>query len=181
MQWSRSRERYERQGILVEETALQKAEEECVADAVERAAQREHAAEYQGRRELRYVQEFARAIRERYPGCPIGIAKELAEHACAKHSGRVGRTAAAKTLSAEAVDLAVRAHIRHRHTAYDDYLMAGWDRDLAREAVGDDVEDILVSWATESARQNEGAFFVRPPNCAPTRPATCSPTSSKMT
>jgi hypothetical protein len=81
VQWSRSRKRYERQGILVEEAALEKAEEECVADAEERAARRERAAEYRGRRDLRYVQEFARAIRERYPGCPVGIAKEVAKHA----------------------------------------------------------------------------------------------------
>ena len=33
VQWSRSRRRYERQGVLVEEVALARAEEECLADA----------------------------------------------------------------------------------------------------------------------------------------------------
>jgi hypothetical protein len=46
----------------------------------------------------------------------------------------------------EAVDLAVQAHIRHRHTSYDDYLMAGWDRDAARGAVENDVGQILAAW-----------------------------------
>jgi hypothetical protein len=149
VQWSRSRKRYERQGILVEGAALEKAEAECVADADERMARRDRAAKYQERREFRYVDEFARAIRERYPRCPADIAADVAEHACRKHSGRIGRTAAAKAFSAEAVDLAVRAHVRHRHTTYDDYLMAGWDRDLAREAVRDDVEQILVDWQAD--------------------------------
>ena len=33
VEWSRSRQRYERQGVLVEPTALLKAEQECLADA----------------------------------------------------------------------------------------------------------------------------------------------------
>jgi hypothetical protein len=122
VQWSRTRKRYERQGILVEGAALEKAEAECVADAQERMDRCERAAKYQERRELRYVHEFARAIRERYLRCPTHTAADVAEHACRKHSRRVGRTAAAKAFSAEAVDLAVRAHVRHQHTTYDDYL-----------------------------------------------------------
>src|SRR6059036_3045977 len=33
LKWSRARKRYERQGLLVEEQALRRAEEECLADA----------------------------------------------------------------------------------------------------------------------------------------------------
>jgi hypothetical protein len=33
LKWSRARNRYERQGLLVEEQALEKAEEECLADS----------------------------------------------------------------------------------------------------------------------------------------------------
>lgn len=40
VKWSRARKRYERQGLLVEEDALKKAEEECAADAATRAARR---------------------------------------------------------------------------------------------------------------------------------------------
>ena len=146
VEWSRTRKRYERQGILVEEAALELAEEECIADADERAAQRERAVQYRGRADLRYVQEFARAVKERYPGCPTGTVEEVAEHACAKHSGRIGRSAEAKALSPKAVNLAVRAHVRHRHTGYDGYLMSGRDRDDARKAVAGDVEGVLESW-----------------------------------
>jgi hypothetical protein len=43
VQWSPSRKRYEREGILVEEPALAKAEAECAADAEDRAARRKRA------------------------------------------------------------------------------------------------------------------------------------------
>src|SRR5882757_9174729 len=41
VRFSRSRGRYERQGILVEEAALEGAEQECLADAQQRAGRRE--------------------------------------------------------------------------------------------------------------------------------------------
>src|SRR3972149_2216479 len=37
LKWSRARKRYERQGLLVEEDALQRAEQECLDDAEARA------------------------------------------------------------------------------------------------------------------------------------------------
>src|SRR6516225_6690189 len=45
VQWSRTRKRYERQGILAESEAIRRAEEESLADADLRARQRERAAE----------------------------------------------------------------------------------------------------------------------------------------
>src|ERR1017187_8611801 len=48
VRFNRARKRYERQGILVEETALEKAEQECVQDADERAAARARAAVQRG-------------------------------------------------------------------------------------------------------------------------------------
>ena len=44
VRFSRSRKRYERQGVLVDEQALARAEQECLADAEARAAARERAA-----------------------------------------------------------------------------------------------------------------------------------------
>lgn len=41
VRFSRARKRYERQGVLVEETALERAEQEYLADADQRSAQRE--------------------------------------------------------------------------------------------------------------------------------------------
>src|SRR5207245_5984194 len=46
LRFSRARKRYERQGVLVEEAALEHAEQECLADADKRAAQRERAEVY---------------------------------------------------------------------------------------------------------------------------------------
>jgi hypothetical protein len=53
---------------------------------------------------------------------------QIAEHACRKYSGRVGRSAAAKQFDEQAIQLAVVAHIRHRYIRYDELLFKGWDR-----------------------------------------------------
>ena len=68
------------------------------------------------------------------------------KHACRKYSGRVGRTAAAKELSPEAIRLAVIAHIRHAHTNYDELLAQYADRDMARERIRVEVAAILDDW-----------------------------------
>ncbi len=73
----------------------------------------------------------------------------IAEHACRRYSGRIGRTAAAKDLDERALHLAVRAHVRHRETEYDRFLAQGADRESARAVVGADVERVLESWRQE--------------------------------
>ncbi len=98
------------------------------------------------REDRRFVAAFADAIRHRYPGCAADIAEAIALRACARSSGRVGRTAAATALSEEAIDLAVRAHLRHRHTPYDELLMRGRDRHEAREAVRAKVDELMAGW-----------------------------------
>jgi hypothetical protein len=148
LKWSRSRKRYERQGLLVEEEALQKAEEECAADEEARAAARARAAERREELDEQFVKSFARRVRELFPRCPKGREEVIAEHACRKYSGRVGRSAAAKALDAEAVELAVKAHIRHAETRYDELLSRGWDRREAREDVLGDVAEVLRKWET---------------------------------
>lgn len=146
VRWSSARRRYERQATLVEEEALQRAEEECLSDADRREARRIRAFDRRERQDASYVRNFARAVRERYPDCPEGEDLAIAEHACEKHSGRIGRSAAAKALSPEAVDLAVRAHIRHRWTRYDEHLMRGRDRDDARAAVRSEADEVIARW-----------------------------------
>jgi hypothetical protein len=146
VEWSRTRKRYERQGILVEPEAIRRAEQESLADVELRARRREQAA---GRREVEdreFVAAFARAIREQFPSCPSEEATPIAEHACLKYSGRVGRSAAAKELDPEAVRRAVLAHIRHRHTNYDLLLVRFGDRDHARSEVQGRVLAILDQW-----------------------------------
>ena len=80
---------------------------------------------------------FAERVRALYPKCPLGTEQVIAEHACLKYSGRVGRSAAAKALDENAVRLAVTAHVRHAETSYDELLATGWDRHDARREVED--------------------------------------------
>jgi hypothetical protein len=93
-----------------------------------------------------YVADFARCVRELFPNCPTGRERTTAEHACLKYSGRVGRSAAAKTFDEETVRLAVVAHVRHLKTRYDDLLAAGRDRHEARREVEDQVRFVLARW-----------------------------------
>ena len=146
LKWSRARKRYERQGLLVEEPALQRAEQECLADEEIRARRREREAERREELDQEYVLQFAQRIRELFPHCPEGREQVIAEHACLKYSGRVGRSAGAKRLDEEFIGLAVIAHVRHSETNYDELLSRGMDRRLARETVADEIEKILNDW-----------------------------------
>jgi hypothetical protein len=147
LKWSRARKRYERQGVLVEQQALERAEENCLADADARAERARRRAEKEGEFDRQYIERFAEAVRLRYPGCPPGRETVIAEHACRKYSGRVGRTGAAKGLDPDAIDLAVRAHVRHAESRYDDLLGRGVDRHDARRAVEDAVRAVLERWS----------------------------------
>ncbi len=146
VQWARARKRYERQGLLVEEEALEQAEAECKADARQREERRAAAAIRRAELDEDYVAEFGRHLRKRFPGCPPGEARRIAEHACRKNSGRVGRSAAARQFDPEAIDLAVIARIRHAHTDYDDLLAQGMVRDEARAEVRHDIDAVLDRW-----------------------------------
>ena len=146
LKWSRTRKRYERQGAMVEQAALEEAEAECLADAEVRERRREREADRRAALDQQYVPRFAQRIRELFPNCPPGADKAIAEHACAKYSGRVGRSAAAKALDEHAVRLAVTAHVRHAHTNYDALLARGRDRHDARGAVEHQVRSVLTAW-----------------------------------
>jgi len=148
LRWSRARKRYERQGLLVEEQGLEKAEEECLADNEVRERRREREAVKREELDRQYLKDFAVRVRELFPACPAGREAVIAEHACRKYSGRVGRSASAKSLEESAVRLAVIAHIRHRETNYDHLLGIGYDRYEARFAVEKDVEEVLRKWET---------------------------------
>ncbi len=146
LKWSRARKHYERQGVLVESQALEKAEQECEADANQREIRRAQAVLRRAELDQEYIRLFAARVRELYPRCPAGREQAIAEHACRKYSGRVGRSAQAKDLDEKAVDLAVRAHIRHAETRYDDLLAKGRDRLDAREEVRAAVSSVIAQW-----------------------------------
>ena len=146
VKWSRARKRYERQGLLVENEALERAEKECAVDEEARKLARARAAVRRDELDLEYIHSFAGRVREMFPFCPTAREGLIAEHACRKYSGRVGRSAAAKALDEEAVRLAVTAHVRHAETDYDELLLNGIERRAARDKVYSKVSRILGRW-----------------------------------
>lgn len=146
LRWRGARKRYERQGLLVEKEALEKAESECLEDAQVRERKRARAEERRQETDLAFIKQFAESVRALYPHCPPGREQPIAEHACLKYSGRVGRSAAAKALDETAVRLAVTAHVRHRETDYDALLATGKGRAVCRDEVAGDVKRVLASW-----------------------------------
>ncbi len=147
VRFSRARKRYERQGVLVEEAAVERAEAEFLADEDARARRRERERARRTEQDLAFQKEIAREIARLYPDCPENRAKEIARHTGARGSGRVGRSAGGRALDPGAITLAVAASVRHEDTRYDELLMSGADRAEARERVRDEVDRILDGWS----------------------------------
>jgi hypothetical protein len=150
LRWNRSRKRYERQGLLVEEFALERAEQECLADADARSNRRERDAVRRADEDVEFKRQFAAEIARLYPGCPAERAEAIAQHAGLRGSGRVGRSAAGRALDEQAITLAVVASIRHQDTDYDDLLMSGVAREEARARIRPSIDAILATWSTRS-------------------------------
>ncbi|MGB0091337.1 MAG: hypothetical protein WBP81_02190, partial [Solirubrobacteraceae bacterium] len=70
VRFSRARKRYERQGILVEEHALERAERECLADEEARARRRERDAQRRAVDDVELQARMAQEIVRLCPGCP---------------------------------------------------------------------------------------------------------------
>ncbi len=147
VQWSRTRKRYERQGIVAESAAIEKAEQECLADADARERRRIRAAARREDEDHEFIDELAAAIRDQFPGCPPDRAARIAQHAGQRSSGRVGRSAAGRALDPDAVRLAVVASVRHEDTGYDELLMVGIPRYDARKSVKVEIDEILDRWS----------------------------------
>ncbi|WP_410654512.1 DUF2293 domain-containing protein [Amycolatopsis sp. lyj-112] len=146
MRFNRPRKRQERQGILIEEEALRAAEEQCYADEDVRERRRGRDRERRVLEDVDFTARFFSAITEMFPGCPPDRARAIAEHAGLRGSGRVGRSAAGRALAEQAVFLAVVASIRHLDTDYDDLLMAGVERQAARDRIHSAIEAVLDRW-----------------------------------
>ncbi|WP_329194351.1 MULTISPECIES: DUF2293 domain-containing protein [unclassified Streptomyces] len=140
------RHRYERQGLLVEEEALARAERACLADADARARRRERDRVRRAAEDTRFTAAFASEILRLFPGIPADRARAIAAHASLRGSGRVGRTAAGRALDEQAVSVAVRAAVRHTDTEYDALLMAGVPRFTARARLAPRIDAILGGW-----------------------------------
>lgn len=146
VRWSRSRKRYERQGILAEEAAIQQAEEQCLADEDVRLRRRDRDRERRAKEDLEFQARMADEIKRLFPGCPEQRATAIAQHAALRGSGRVGRSAAARALDEQAITLAVVASVRHEDTDYDLLLMSGTLREIARHQVRPAIDRKLDAW-----------------------------------
>ena len=111
-----------------------------------RRERREREALRRAAEDVEMAERFAGRIAELFPGCPATRAQAIARHAAAHGSGRVGRSAAGRAREDRAVELAVSASIRHQDTGYDELLMAGVERDDARERVRDEADAVLDRW-----------------------------------
>ncbi|MEV0096137.1 DUF2293 domain-containing protein [Streptomyces sp. NPDC050738] len=151
VRFNRNRGRYERQGILVEEEALARAEEACLADEESRARRRTRDAQRRTTQDAAFTTVLAAEISRLYPSCPPERAQEIASHASLRGSGRVGRSAAGRALNEHATTAAVRASVRHVDTPYDELLMAGTPRNAARSVVSLAIEAVLAAWRTPTA------------------------------
>ncbi|MGW0081727.1 DUF2293 domain-containing protein [Streptomyces sp. NPDC003393] len=159
VRFNRRRSRYERQGVLVEEAALARAEARCLADAEARRRRRARDARRRAAEDARFTDAFAAEIRRLFPGCRAERARAVAAHASVRGSGRVGRSAAGRALSEGAVVWAVRASVRHADTPYDRLLMEGVPRHEARRRIAADVESVLAAWreaGADGGRRPEG-------------------------
>jgi hypothetical protein len=157
VRWSRSRKRYERQGTLVEESALELAEQQCMSDADARLLRRERDNVRRAGIDVEFHERLAQAIRRLFPGCPAERAAAIAAHTGTRGSGRVGRSAAGRALDEDAIVLAVVASIRHQDTGYDSLLMKGVPRDVARDRVRSDIDRVLTAWRTVGSSEDATA------------------------
>lgn len=146
VRFSRARRRYERQGILVDEHALERAEAECLADEEARVRRRERDAERRAGEDVELQRRMSEEIVRLFPRCPPDRASSIATHTSVRGSGRVGRSAGGRALDPQALELAVAAAVRHEDTRYDELLMSGVDRERARAEVRDEVVRILACW-----------------------------------
>src|SRR5215813_6241398 len=152
VRWSRSRKRYERQGVLVEDHALALAEQQCLSDEDARARRRERDRVRRASADEDFQTRLAAEIARLFPGCPPKRATAIAKHTGLRGSGRVGRSAAGRALDENAIMLAVTASVRHQDTGYDALLMSGLPRDAARDRVRPTIDQVLDAWRLPSQR-----------------------------
>ncbi|MGW1544393.1 DUF2293 domain-containing protein [Streptomyces sp. NPDC002309] len=146
VRFNRRRSRYERQGVLVEEAGLARAEERCLADEEARRRRRARDARRRAAEDSRFAEAFAAEILRLFPGCPPERARGIAAYASQRGSGRVGRSQAGRALTEGAVTSAVVAAVRHMDTPYDQLLMSGVHRYEARRRIAAAAQSVLREW-----------------------------------
>jgi hypothetical protein len=114
------------------------------------AVMREHRATAEQRaaavqkRDAAIEESFEETMVTLFPKIPKAEIPQILKHSLKKHSRRVGRTGTVALH--DRVKLAVRAHIRHVHTDYDQLLKQGVDRVTAREKVWARLNEVARLW-----------------------------------
>jgi len=80
VRFSRARKRYERQGVLVEEAALERAEAQCLADEDARSQRRERDRQRRSDQDVVFQARLAELVGRLFPGCPVGRAVAITQH-----------------------------------------------------------------------------------------------------
>ncbi|KAK3356893.1 hypothetical protein B0T25DRAFT_141143 [Lasiosphaeria hispida] len=112
---------------------------------------------------------FEQELVNLFPQTPQGEIPKILNQALKKRSRRVGR--AGKVDLQERVKLAVRAHIRHCHTEYDQFLSQGVSRDDARDTILNKLNEVARQW---------GGRVVKPANQVSHRVGVQKPQKSKQ-
>ncbi|KAH6627570.1 hypothetical protein F5144DRAFT_576273 [Chaetomium tenue] len=94
---------------------------------------------------------FEETIMKLFPKIPKTEVPQILKHSLKKHSRRVGRTGTVALQ--DRVKLAVRAHIRHVHTEYDELLKHGASRPIAREKIWDRLNEVARQWGGRSLKR----------------------------
>jgi hypothetical protein len=85
--------------------------------------------------------------RQRAVGKALTALLPLAPYSDIERIRELALAAKMKTLPPSvAAWLAVVAHVRHEHSAYDTLLAEGYDRDAARFFVVDEINEVLTRW-----------------------------------
>ncbi|KAJ4293547.1 hypothetical protein N0V90_008830 [Kalmusia sp. IMI 367209] len=96
------------------------------------------------KRDSALIRAAAAEVNAQFPTIPEHDREKILKHGFEKHSGRVGRTG--QVPLPRKVLLAVIAHIRHKHTKYDQLLAGGVDKDAARKVIQKQLRVTLKQW-----------------------------------
>ncbi|KAI8958254.1 hypothetical protein F5Y11DRAFT_336775 [Daldinia sp. FL1419] len=110
-------------------------------------------------RENRLSNNFRTAILTQFPDIPPRDLEHVLTGTLQRRSGRVGRVESLALV--DKARLSVRAHIRHRHTNYDELLQYGVPRDDARDLVYPQIDEISCIWGGTPRRYQ--SVQVQPP------------------
>ena len=150
VRFSRSRGRYERQGILVETPAIEKAEAECTSDAEDRAKARARAAELRVAQDQELVQQMTARILALFPRCTPWEARAIAAHTATEAADELAAARLAAIWKTARYSPPSPPPFATIIQTTMNLLASGADRQSARERVGDQVREILAGWRGEN-------------------------------